>query len=460
MLPLTFCAQKEITALNNLGDKSGLVLLIAQRINRSGMRGMGPGGGNDSVERGGQLLTRILPFPQAVFDIVSKSFYVHGSISPAISRADIPFFSYDEVIMKDSKGIDEKAWVYNCRSSNAWGKDLATTVTHFPHQRLSFGIIFGCSESQQEYIIQQVRGAAKESAHPLLLPGIFAEIERKRHHDIFESAIGNLESAMPNEEVGTILTHHRAQIDDLEQRKREAYLEVLHLKHGLESWSTQLRKMADNAQSLMSLYARVDHNEGGLYNLRATTQCSSNRSSQVLQGDAGPCTSQEKVQTDSVIAPVAKSPTPEKSNEIGNRLMERTTGKITRRLHAIIDEYGDKIRECQIRFDGITIATQLFQGETNLQVALATNKDSRHMKTIALVTMIFLPGTFFATVFSMGFFNWQGTGGEPQVSPSIWIYIVFSVVFTVFTLLVWYCFGTTNPKLFERSQSPELGNSV
>lgn len=36
------------------------------------------------------------------------------------------------------------------------------------------------------------------------------------------------------------------------------------------------------------------------------------------------------------------------------------------------------------------------QGETNVEIALATGKDSKHMRSIALVTMVFLPGTFFA----------------------------------------------------------------
>lgn len=33
-------------------------------------------------------------------------------------------------------------------------------------------------------------------------------------------------------------------------------------------------------------------------------------------------------------------------------------------------------------------------------LALAASKDSRHMRTIALVTMVFLPGTFFAVSYS------------------------------------------------------------
>ncbi|KAI1133267.1 hypothetical protein F5Y10DRAFT_260148 [Nemania abortiva] len=456
----------EIATFGNEDDKPGLVLLIAQRIYRNRTRVVSSSDSNDAVERGGQQLTRVLPFSQAVFENVSKSFYVHGSISPAVSRADIPFFSYDEALMKDSKGIDQKAWVYNCRSSNAWGKDLAMTVTHFPHRRISFGVIFGCADSQQEYVIRQVSAATKESAHPLFLPGIFAEIERKRHHGILDSAILDLESVMPDEEIGTMLTLPREQIDALERRKRTAYLEVLHLKHGLESWRTQLFKMIKHAKTLTRFYAHDDHtfdhsstpaNEISLNTQLPTIQPSGDPSPR--QKDVKPCFCQKKVETDPDVATGVKSHTL-RDNGVGNRLLLTTTNKITRRLHAIIDEYGDKIGECQIRFDSITIATQLFQGETNLQLTLATNKDSRHMKTIALVTMTFLPGTFFATVFSMTFFNWQGTDGESTVSSFIWIYVVFSVLFTALTLLAWYYFGSTNPKTFGLSRFRKVDNTV
>jgi hypothetical protein len=81
------------------------------------------------------------------------------------------------------------------------------------------------------------------------------------------------------------------------------------------------------------------------------------------------------------------------------------------------------------------------------------------MKSISLVTMIFLPGTFFAvrpiasivpiaelntffqTLFSMTFFNWGGTeNGHPFVSRYIWIYFLVTGVSTVITLGLWWFF--------------------
>ena len=45
---------------------------------------------------------------------------------------------------------------------------------------------------------------------------------------------------------------------------------------------------------------------------------------------------------------------------------------------------------------GLTFLKSQADGETNVQIALEMRRDSRHMRSIALVTMVFLPGTFFA----------------------------------------------------------------
>lgn len=45
----------------------------------------------------------------------------------------------------------------------------------------------------------------------------------------------------------------------------------------------------------------------------------------------------------------------------------------------------------------------------NMDIARAARNDSSAMKTIALMTMIFLPGTFFAALFDQPTLNWEPT---------------------------------------------------
>ncbi|KAH8803461.1 hypothetical protein F5884DRAFT_682283 [Xylogone sp. PMI_703] len=70
----------------------------------------------------------------------------------------------------------------------------------------------------------------------------------------------------------------------------------------------------------------------------------------------------------------------------------------------------------------------------------ATGRDSSQMRSISIITMVFLPGTFFATLFSMTFFNWSPSDGGAIVSHYVWIYFVMTAVSTIIALPAWWYF--------------------
>lgn len=78
------------------------------------------------------------------------------------------------------------------------------------------------------------------------------------------------------------------------------------------------------------------------------------------------------------------------------------------------------------------------QEDSNISVQIAdhTRTDSKAMRTIALVTMLFLPATFVSSIFSMSFFN--SDGGVWKVSDKFWIYWVVAFLVTVATFAGWY----------------------
>ena len=56
------------------------------------------------------------------------------------------------------------------------------------------------------------------------------------------------------------------------------------------------------------------------------------------------------------------------------------------------------------------------------------------MKTLAAVTVAFLPGTFIAAFFAMPLFDWDG---RTVVSARFWIYWAVTLPLTFVTLVVW-----------------------
>lgn len=76
--------------------------------------------------------------------------------------------------------------------------------------------------------------------------------------------------------------------------------------------------------------------------------------------------------------------------------------------------------------------------ESSRRIAEATMSDSASMKTIAILTMVFLPGTAVASFFSMTMFNWQADSGQALASHYLWVYFLVAVPSTAMVLAVWW----------------------
>ena len=96
------------------------------------------------------------------------------------------------------------------------------------------------------------------------------------------------------------------------------------------------------------------------------------------------------------------------------------------------------------------IPTQLFnliaQKETKVGIAVAedsrtlaaaSKEDSTAMKTLAAVTVAFLPGTSVAAFFAMPLFEWNAISDGMIVSKRFWIYWAVTVPLTFLTLVIW-----------------------
>lgn len=74
------------------------------------------------------------------------------------------------------------------------------------------------------------------------------------------------------------------------------------------------------------------------------------------------------------------------------------------------------------------------------------------MKIIALITAAYLPGTFIATLFSMGMFSWQSSKDveRTSVSPDFWVYWAVTVPLTIITLTGWAVWWKFEKYRFDR----------
>lgn len=102
--------------------------------------------------------------------------------------------------------------------------------------------------------------------------------------------------------------------------------------------------------------------------------------------------------------------------------------------------------------------TAQIDNSINAKIAVSSARDSSAMKTLALITTIFLPGTFVATLFSMSMFDWATQSGEADtVSKKFWIYWAVTIPLTLLTMIVWRIWWLWQERLYEKEVNEAVG---
>ncbi|KAI1198932.1 hypothetical protein F5X97DRAFT_138939 [Nemania serpens] len=103
--------------------------------------------------------------------------------------------------------------------------------------------------------------------------------------------------------------------------------------------------------------------------------------------------------------------------------------------------------------DRTNICINLAHQLQNKEIALQARRESISMFTLAIVTVIFLPSTFVASILGTNFFSFDGT--VFAVSGLWWILPATSIPLTLAVLLLWYEWSKV--RLDERQGRPEGG---
>ncbi|KAI7160189.1 hypothetical protein KC316_g12134 [Hortaea werneckii] len=81
--------------------------------------------------------------------------------------------------------------------------------------------------------------------------------------------------------------------------------------------------------------------------------------------------------------------------------------------------------------------------QASVTIASTSKADSSAMKALAVLSTLFLPGTFISALFSMSMFDWRAPDGQPIVSDHFWVYWALTIPITLTILLAllywwWY----------------------
>ncbi|CAJ2508927.1 Uu.00g139530.m01.CDS01 [Anthostomella pinea] len=123
-----------------------------------------------------------------------------------------------------------------------------------------------------------------------------------------------------------------------------------------------------------------------------------------------------------------------------SRLLRRRAAAIKLSAHASND---------RARAQSSIVSALIRREETrlSLQIAEATKRDSSDMKVIAMMTMLFLPATFFAALFAVPSLDWNQPG---IVTDNFWIYWAFTLPTTLLIFFIWFLLN--DPRVIGRLQ--------
>jgi len=118
------------------------------------------------------------------------------------------------------------------------------------------------------------------------------------------------------------------------------------------------------------------------------------------------------------------------------------------------DALGDRLRnEINLVFNMVAQSNSL----STIAISKAAQSDSRAMRTIAILTLLFLPGTFISTLLAMPFFSVltdSETGAERwSVSNKFWIYWAITAPITIITVSSWLVWQFWESKFMKPSGS-------
>lgn len=218
-----------------------------------------------------------------------------------------------------------RATVYNCRSSAEWKEDMALSVTYSHDSQSTKAVLYGCTESTRDALIRRLKKCNYVVYHPLAIPALFCDIERKRQFELVgpitkklsERALKIAKPQRPGSPSlrftrsnSTTSTQGAGAEEDCEDLMA-LWLEASDLKRGLQTWKHELGKLIAHSDELAQ--DRLPRGSGG-------------------------------------------------SEDLDQRLFMDAGKRIRQRLLELDGEYDQKIRKCTDIIDGMVLAAQLVRG--------------------------------------------------------------------------------------------------
>ncbi|KAJ4313114.1 hypothetical protein N0V84_009595 [Fusarium piperis] len=140
----------------------------------------------------------------------------------------------------------------------------------------------------------------------------------------------------------------------------------------------------------------------------------------------------------------------------GDKIMKNHIQVLQERLKMQVVDREYTLQRVQIQNEVLLSLMSMNYSLSNTLISISTLRDAASMKTLAFVTMFFLPGSFISALFSTEVFDWDGVKkgaiGVPA-TPQFGLYWAITIPLTVVTFLLYFLWAECSS--YERSQKRE-----
>ncbi|KAK3295061.1 uncharacterized protein B0H64DRAFT_402490 [Chaetomium fimeti] len=417
-------------------DLSGFQVLVSPHIEpvaHSGFSGFhaqgnpGPllGGDLSDDESGPKPLPQThsnLPFSKPNWAKVAKAFMISKAILHPIRRNKCQ----STFVACNHGAADLELHTAVAAPYNRPGS-FSLSCTYFAAPKLTLAVFYSCDSTQLQRIIKLLRGSPEVASHPLLMVGVFAELQLNR----MEASISRVHQLCDyNKRVFDVNwgSNMAILIKNLNRRLRRGEVKAKEAEEEMRAVRAQVKEMAD----------RVDNQETAWTAFAPPA------------GAAGPSGNTAAI-----------------SNRFKGRFKE------------IDNEIEGLMAQCRAAAEGQTYLANLFMSEIQRKEAGASRRQGVQSKFLAMIATIFLPMTSVATIFAVPAFKFENDwrdvrfqpvngsdsdGGSSSSSPSdppnpvfSGYGIIFIVVSVCLTCLTYYSYLSAKKRLEEDDELGLIG---
>jgi hypothetical protein len=226
---------------------------------------------------------------------------------------------------------------------------VAVSSVFYPKSGFTAAVFFGCDETLRDDITGRMYSAENATSHPLLIMGILAEIEFKRHsilvRDQVFQLLGRIRALSSQVQITTDSTMKK------DHYSVESWYKISQLRSELQTWKVQLAHMVEHIDQLeKEVFTEQSYSSSSTFK-DVVPDSPSSDTTQVETDDL------EEVDEKLIKQHDEHTST---TDEVDWRQHGLQTGRrIKSRLRVIMNEYDQKIRECTMVIDGLILATQM-----------------------------------------------------------------------------------------------------